>query len=190
MSEYAPKTERELQHEKLVDDEHRARLEHELSKKARQAEQELAAKDIEALREKAEMHAEPSEHIKPDQQEEPEPDTMLGMQQVLKSKAYEHTLRRVRQKLPKPARVFSRFAHNKAVEAASNAGAQTVGRPSGILGGSLCAFLGSVVVLYYSRHYGFRYNYALFFVLFIGGFLVGVVAELLIWLIYSRKQRQ
>ncbi|HUP26785.1 MAG TPA: hypothetical protein VM124_04030 [Candidatus Limnocylindrales bacterium] len=188
MSEYAPKTEHQLHHEKLVDEEHRARLEKTLSEKAQEAKAELAANDIEALREKAEMHAEPSEHIKPDQQNEPEPDALLGMQQILKTKAYDHTLKRIRQKLPKPARVFSQFAHNKVVEAASNAGAQTVGRPSGILGGSLCAFTGSVIVLYYSRHYGFTYNYALFLLLFIGGFLIGVVAELLIWFTYSRKQ--
>ena len=32
-----------------------------------------------------------------------------------------------------------------------------------------------------ARHMGFRYNYLVFLVLFAGGFVVGLILELLIW---------
>ncbi len=190
MSEHQPRHEQHKSHEQLVDNELREHAEAAIVAKAEAAKQARSHENLAALSEQAAEHAKASEHIKPGESSETESDTPLGVQQLLKSQAYEHTLRRIQQKLPKSARTFSRIAHNKTVESISNASAQTVARPSGILGGSLCALLGSLLLLYYSRHYGFKYNYSLFFLLFIGGFLVGVLAELALWFLYSRRHRQ
>ncbi len=191
MSEQTPAHEHQTNHEDLTDHEQSKQVAEAIANKGEEARKKSHDKEsLKALAENAERQAEASENIKPDKQIDKEPDTDLGMQQLLKSNAYEHTLRRVQQKLPKTARAFSKIAHNKTVETVSNVSAQTVGRPSGILGGSICALMGSLILLYYSRHYGFKYNYSLFFLLFIGGFLVGALAELAIWLLYSRKQRR
>lgn len=189
MSEHHRSSHEQQHHEKLVVKEQLEDIENELGKRAEQARREVETTDIEQLRQRAESQAESAENTAIDRHQDRPPETTFGVQQLLKSRAYEQTLKRIRQKLPKPARAFSKIAHNKTVDALSAAGAQTVARPSGILGGSLIAFLGSLVLLYYSRHYGFRYNYALFFVLFIGGFVVGVLAEITLWTLVSRKRR-
>jgi hypothetical protein len=99
------------------------------------------------------------------------------MQQELKQTAYKRTLAQVQRHLPRRFRSFSKVVHNPTVEAVSNVGAQTVARSSGLLGGSVCAFLGTLVFWYYSKHYGFRYNYSLMLLFFVGGFAVGLVLE-------------
>ena len=115
--------------------------------------------------------------------------SLAGMHNSLKTKAYKRVLTKTQHKLNKPARAFSKFTHNPAIDKISNVSAQTIARPSGFLGGSIFAFLGSSIVYYYSKHYGFKYNYLLVFMFFVGGYAVGALLELFIWLVYTRKQR-
>ena len=192
MSEHKPASyESHKQNEHLHDNgEHLASIEKSLLHKAELAKSEAAAEDLSQISKKAETHAEASASIKIDSHGDDEPDTVLGVQQTLKTDAYRHTLRAVQRKLPKPARMFSKIAHNNVVDSISEATAKTVARPSGFLGGSLFSFGGSLALLYYSRHYGFTYNYALFFLLFILGFIVGIAAELAVWALYSRKHQR
>jgi len=98
----------------------------------------------------------------------------------LKLDAYKKTLRHVRGQLSASQRVLSRIVHQPTVEKISNVSAQTAGRPSGILGGAIFAFIGSVALLIISRRLGFTYNYMVFFILFIGGFFVGLIVELIL----------
>jgi len=190
MSEHKPHHEAHKPHENQFGGEHLARVEKAKQEKAELAQNEKANESLSHISEKAESHAETADSIQIDKHANDEPDTILGVQQTLKTDAYQHTLRAVQRKLPKTARAFSKIAHNSVVESVSELGAKTMARPSGILGGSLFAFIGSTVLLYYSRHYGFTYNYALFFILFILGFLAGVAAELAIWTLYSRKKQR
>jgi hypothetical protein len=60
----------------------------------------------------------------------------------------------------------------------SGATGQTLARPSGLLGGGICALLGSLIYLYLAKHIGFNYNYLLFVLFFGGGFIIGLVIEL------------
>jgi hypothetical protein len=106
----------------------------------------------------------------------------------LKRIALQRTLSRVRRHLSKPQKVLSKIVHQPAVQAASDLGAKTVARPSGLLAGGFCALVGSSFVLYLAKHYGFHYNYSTFFVFFVGGFAVGLLLELVIWL-FSRRRR-
>jgi hypothetical protein len=101
-------------------------------------------------------------------------------QKAIKKDTYKKTMRHVRTRLSKPEKTFSKVVHNKTVESISEVGGKTVARPSGILGGGICALLGSVFLVYMTKHYGFEYNYLLFFILFIGGFFIGMIGELLI----------
>lgn len=98
----------------------------------------------------------------------------------MKKTAYKKELQRIQSNLKKPDRVFSKFIHNKNVEAASDIGAKTFARSSGILGGSIVALFGSSMYLWMSKNYGFSYNYFVFIILFILGFSLGIVVELVI----------
>ncbi len=111
----------------------------------------------------------------------------LFVNHELKSIALNRTLARVRRHLSAPNRVLSKAIHQPTVQAISEAGAKTVARPSGLLFGSFFALLGSSLSLYLAKHYGFGYNYLLMFVLFVGGFAVGLVLEFGLWLLRRRR---
>lgn len=101
-------------------------------------------------------------------------------QKTLKKDAYKKTMQHVQTQLSKPEKTFSKVIHNKTVENISEASANTIARPSGILGGGICALLGSIFLIYMTKYYGFEYNYLLFFILFVGGFFVGMIGELIL----------
>lgn len=98
----------------------------------------------------------------------------------LKNMALKRSLKQIQRELPAPQRVLSRLVHQPVLKALSEASAKTVTRPSGLLGGGLCAFVGSLVYLYLTKHVGMTYNYFLFSLLFVGGFVVGLILEL-VW---------
>ncbi len=102
--------------------------------------------------------------------------------------AYKQILTKVRQHLSKPERAFSKLIHQPTIEKVSEASSKTVARPSGILGGGLVAFFGSLLLIYLARRYGFEYSYTIYLVTYIGGFFAGVGLELLIFAI--RKARR
>lgn len=97
----------------------------------------------------------------------------------LKNMMLTRTLNRIRKELPAPQRAFSKVIHSKPVEAVSAVSEKTIARPIGILGGGFISLVGSLVVLYMAKHYGFRYNLLLFFLLFVSGYLVTTLFELL-----------
>jgi hypothetical protein len=188
MSEKIIQPEHQKSHESTDHSAHNERLNKHHESAAEKAKKEQSEVNLSKLREQAKAHAEKADKIATEKQPDEEPQTILGTQRMLKANAYEQTLKRVQHKLSKPNRALSKVVHNKSVEAVSNVGAATIARPSGILGGSICAFLGSLILLYSSKHYGFRYNYLLFFLLFIAGFMIGSLIELLIWTTYTRKK--
>lgn len=105
----------------------------------------------------------------------------------LKNSAYVRTLAKVQEQLPTATRTFSQLIHQPVIEKASNLGAQTIARPSGILAGGFAALLGSAIVLYLSRKYGFQYNYTLFVALFVVGYFTGLLIELAARLVRGRR---
>jgi hypothetical protein len=190
MSEHAPKRhEAHNAHENLVSHEHQAHVEKQRQAAAEHArKQAKSAEQVAELHKLVEQHAKSKEDIHADRLDEPVKDTYVGTQKQIKEQAYQQTLRTAQRKLPKASRRFSKVIHNDVVNAVSEVGAKTVARPSGLLGGSMVAFFGSVVFLYYARHYGFRYNYLVLFILFVFGFVVGAFIELLVWAVYSRRR--
>ncbi|HSX46783.1 MAG TPA: hypothetical protein VLF87_02225 [Patescibacteria group bacterium] len=189
MSEFSPRHEHSRSHEKVVNPEQHDRAEQARKEAAEQARAAKSAENIALLKELAAKQAAEADKVKIETEAEPADDNPIGLQHDLKATAYRRTLKSVQKKLPAPVRSFSKVVHSNMVDKASVIGAQTIARPSGILGGSLFALLGSGVLFYYSRHYGFRYNYLLAFILFIGGYALGSALELLVWLTYSRRQR-
>lgn len=110
-------------------------------------------------------------------------------QKRLKADSFKKTMSSVRRKLPKSERTFSKVIHNKKVEKVSEIGAKTVARPSGILGGGLVALLGSIFAIYMANHYGFEYNFFVFIVLLVGGYLVGSVLEIIYFSLKRNKYK-
>lgn len=96
----------------------------------------------------------------------------------VKKLTYQRTLKRTQNRLRLPDRTLSRFIHQPAIEKVSELASKTIARPSGLLGGSILAFLGTLSVLLLSRKYGYEFNYLVFFMMFVGGFAVGALAEL------------
>jgi hypothetical protein len=105
----------------------------------------------------------------------------------LKRMAYGRTMSRVRQRLPAIIRPFSKFVHQPVIEAISEPLSKTIARPSGVLAGGICVFIGSAIFLWTSRHYGYEYNFFLFSLLFIGGFFAGLLIEV-IFRLFNRSR--
>lgn len=113
----------------------------------------------------------------------PAHDQSLHFHQHLKHDAYRRTLNKIQSHLSPLERVESRFIHHPTVEIVSDSVAKTIGRPIALLSGSIVALLGSIYVLYLSKHVGFHYNYSLILLLFVGGLLAGLITELILKLV-------
>ncbi len=107
----------------------------------------------------------------------------------LKRITLQRELQSVRRKLPAAQRLLSKVIHQPAIRAVSETAGKTVSRPSGLLGGGLVAFLGTSAYLYLAKHLGFEYEYSVFLVLFVGGFVVGLVLELLVHAATVKRRR-
>jgi hypothetical protein len=84
-------------------------------------------------------------------------------------------------------KVFSKVIHNRAITAASDAAAATVARPTSLFWGGLFACLTSAMLYFTAKYIGFQYNYLVSFISFVGGYLVGLVVELLLRLVHGSK---
>jgi len=111
------------------------------------------------------------------EREETNSQPVLGAQKALKTDAYRRTIQKVRSHLNPTERTFSKVIHHRLIEPVSEFSSRTVGRPSGILGGGIVALVGSGIVLYMAKHYGFRYNFTIFLLLVVGGFGTSLLLE-------------
>ncbi len=107
----------------------------------------------------------------------------------IKKQNYRLTMNRVEARLSAPERVFSKIVRNDAVEAVSNVAGKTIARPSGLLGGGLVAFLGMTITLYFARQLGFSLSGSEFIALTAGGWLLGVLIEVVYKQLRSLKRR-
>jgi hypothetical protein len=108
----------------------------------------------------------------------PEPVNQLVATRDLQDMAYQRALVRNRKQMSKPSRALSKVIHQPVVDAISRASENTIARPSGLLVGGAVALIGSSILLYTAKHYGFRYNFLAFALLFVGGFVLGLALEL------------
>lgn len=107
----------------------------------------------------------------------------------LKKIALRRELKLVRSQLSPINRTISKLVHQPIIRVVSEVTDKTAGRPSGLLGGGLVAFIGTTAYYYMSVHVGFRYNYSVFFALFVGGFVLGLCLEFLVWLALGRYKK-
>lgn len=117
------------------------------------------------------------------------PPTPTHINRELKQATLRRELTQIRRHLSAPQRTLSKVIHQPIISATSEAAGKTISRPSGILGGSIMAFVGTSGYLYLAKHQGFKYNYVVFLALFLGGFALGLILELLVWTA-TRSRRQ
>lgn len=158
-----------------------------LQERAEQAEKDPIQKHIESLSRSVEQQAVSGKELNVGDKTTESSAQAFGATKHLKADAYKKTLKNIRSNLSAPQRAFSKVIHQPVIDSISNAAGKTVARPSSLLGAGFGALLGSAVLLYVSKHNGFTYNYAVIFFLFIGGFFVGALVELLVKILFRRR---
>jgi len=149
---------------------------------------EQAKESIDSIRHKIEHTAAKASEIKVDDSEQSEDKHPQYVNRGLKTEALHRTLNRTRKHLSKPQRALSRAVHQPTIDVISQVGAQTIARPTGLLTGSIIALAGSSYLLYSAKHYGYQYNYLAVVLLFVGGYLAGLVIELLAHFLHHRSK--
>lgn len=178
MSERAPRHESHEHHHSPENSHHEHRVEkHEHEHKA-----EEAKPNIEAIHSKIEKEAKSAKETKVDKAtEKNNAAEHYLITKGLKQEAFKRNLQRARKQMSTTSRGFSKVIHQPAVDAVSKVAEKTIARPTGILTGAIVALIGSSYLLYTAKHYGFQYNYFVVIILLAGGYLVGLVIELLIY---------
>jgi hypothetical protein len=106
----------------------------------------------------------------------------------LKNITVKREIQHIQRKLSAPKRQLSKVIHQPAVRVVSEAAGKTVSRPSGLLGGGLVAFLGTTSYFYLAQHVGFTYNYFVVILLMVGGFALGVILELFVYMATASRR--
>lgn len=98
----------------------------------------------------------------------------------LKSNTLKRSLDDLQEELRFYQRPFSRLIHNDVIDQISDLGAKTIARPEGLFTGGLVMFFASLLTLLICRYYGYPYDYFIGIVSFPVGYILGVLAKLLI----------
>ena len=138
---------------------------------------EISQDSIDAIKDSIDRTALKSEDYQLTEKETKQPHSVTITKHI-KHDAYKKVLRKTQKQLSTTDRAFSKIIHRPAIEKASDIGSKTVARPSGILFGGVGAFIGSLVVFIISKRSGFTYNYILFVLIFICGYMMGLLIEL------------
>ena len=171
-------------------EDHSNEILNELAEKGREAQQnhnQEKAERLDELRQEATETAQHADEVLPSDREQQSDIAPSLIGRDLKEIKYKRTLQSVRKDLNAPEKALSKIIHNPIVDAVSEAAEKTVARPSGLLTGSIFAFLGSSIFLYISKHYGYEYNFLLFILFFVGGFGLGLMIEVALRLLHRKS---
>jgi len=178
MSEQAPK----LPNHESKNSEHYGSIAEQERNRAKAAEKhahapaEKAKEDLDKLHHKAERQATKAEELL--HKMDTGGDSAHG-QQVYRAPSISQTLSQARRHLKPSERTFSKIVHNPKVEVVSDGLGATVARPSGLLYGALFSFIGSLGYFIIAKRYGYEYNAFVAIVSFGGGFVLGLLVEMI-----------
>jgi hypothetical protein len=102
---------------------------------------------------------------------------------LARKKALQKGFSRLRRQLSPRERLLSRFWHQPLVEGLSGALIQTIARPLSLATGAGAAWLGSLYLLWNARQHGSTYDYLMVLVVFLVGFTLGLLVELILTLL-------
>lgn len=188
MSEKAPlpqNNERgEVQHNSTELEAIRERLEAETNSRAEKAEN--SPQSLEYATKKVEQLAVSGRELSPSEKADNKQHPVLVNKQ-LKDMAYSRAMTRVRKQLSLPSRFFSKAIHSKALDRPSEIIGNTVARPSAMLGGAFFAAVGTSILLWITRHYGYEYNYLAVVLLFAIGLASGLFIEFIVKTLQKKR---
>ncbi len=104
---------------------------------------------------------------------------------MMKTHAQTEYLAEIANELGTNEKRFAKIIHKPFIDNSSEVLAKTLIRPSGILCGSIFTLIGSIYYLIISRSTGFSYNFFVALLLFAGGFLLGILIEFVLRLIFT-----
>ncbi len=180
MSEFLPASPERKAESQENNVEQREKLEKTLEA-GREAEHQLAKKEtLESIQESIKNEAVSGKEYSVGEREKSADSSPVTINKQVKKAAYKKTLKHVQRQLSPPERILSNVIHQPTIDTISNIGARTVARPSGVLGGGIVSLLGTGALLFISKHFGFNYNFFVFILLFVLGYGLGVLLELVI----------
>ena len=158
---------------------------------------EKAAEEAHTLdSEKASVHVEavaesginnPFEKFAREEETKSQPANPQTINRELKSIGLRRELKHARETLSPADKLLSVAIHQDAVRVVSDAVGRTVSRPTGLLGGGIVAFAGTLIYTLMAHHIGLSYNYFVFILLFVAGYVIGTLVEVLFWAIRHRS---
>lgn len=157
----------------------RAQAEHE--------KQHGSAEHLSHIQKKVEQEAVSGKELAPKAEQHNQASTHMSAGKDLKNLTFNRTLVRIRKRLNRPEKALSAIIHQPAVDKVSEIAANTIARPTGLFGGGLLALVGTSTVLYLTRKHGYEFNYLVFVMLFVAGFAIGSLLELIVKLALRRK---
>ena len=92
----------------------------------------------------------------------------------------EAELSQIRSKLSPADKLTSKAIHQRQIQRISDITAKTIARPYGLIVGGALAFIGSLVYYLFSKYYGLHYYSIVFLVLFLSGYILSLVIEIII----------
>ncbi len=169
----------EHQAEKLLEIEQQPRIEAHSHNESHESEPSLERPQVEQIRSQIEQQAAPAEDLKPAEKHETSDRDHhpLMLNKHLKDTAYDRTMVRVQKKLALPDRALSKLIHSPLIDKPAEVAGKTIARPSGMLGGALFSLIGTSLVLWLARKYGYEYNYLIALLTFAAGIVLGLLVE-------------
>ena len=138
---------------------------------------EQKAEQLDTIRQALQEIAPPKERLALPVDDKPQDNQPLYIDRTVKALRLKESLKEVRRSLSAPDRALSKVIHQPAVKAVSEVSGKTLARPSGLLGGGLLAFTGSLAYLVLTKYVGMPYNYLFSTMFFVGGFILGIALE-------------
>ena len=185
MSEKAPSHPEHIKSNEVVAEQVSAEKHVEHQEQSQEHHEVDPAPTIEALKQKAQKEAVSKNEVHIDKSPPAQHQTVINRE--LKLVALSRTLSQIRRHLSKPDKAFSKVIHQPTIDKLSRISEKTIARPYGILVAGIVALVGSSVLLFAAKHYGFRYNLSVFFILLIAGYLGGLLLEAIVRMVKKRR---
>ncbi len=144
--------------------------------------------DVDTIRQEVQLLEQPEQPLELPLDDSPEGDQPVYIDRAMKKLTLKHELTQIRTKLPAGQRLLSKVIHQPTARRVNEVAARTVTRPVGLLGGGILAFCGSLVYLLFTKYVGLKYNFFVLVLLFIVGYLLTTLIELLTKLVRPQKQ--
>lgn len=93
--------------------------------------------------------------------------------------SFNNTMKVVQSQLSSPSRAFSKVIHNPTVEKVSEVTGKTIARPNAILAGSITAFVFTLAIYTLAKINGYPLSGAETIATFFGGWVVGIIIDIL-----------